>query len=280
MRQVNRLLRHARVARRQPPRPRWIAPLRRLAIPALAVAALSGTTYLTVETGLTAAAYERMRQQLRLAEDRLGLRVRDILTQGRQRTTRRELAAALASYEGQYILAVDLQAVRERLERLPWVRRATVKRLLPSTLLVRLEEHRPAALWRGPEGLRLIGTEGEAIPIEDLRAFRDLPLLHGAGAPARLPALHRLLRSEPELARRVTGAAWIGDRRWDLFVDGRTTVRLPEREAEKAWRLLAREERRSRLLERAIDAVDLRNPDWIVLRLNRRILRQPGRKAA
>ncbi len=280
MRQVNRLLRRHRVARRRPPQPRWMALLRRLAIPALALAALSGTTYLMVEAGWTAAAYQSLRGQLRLAEDRLGLRVRDILTQGRERTSRRELAAALASYEGQYILAVDLQAVRERLERLPWVRRATVKRLLPSTLLVRLDEHRPAALWRGPEGLRLIGTEGEAIPIEDLRPFRDLPLLYGAEAPARLPELRRLLRSEPELARRVTGAVRIGDRRWDLFFDGRTTVRLPERGAERAWRLLAREQRRSRLLERAIDAVDLRNPDWIVLRLNRQILRKPGRKAA
>ncbi len=280
MRQVNRLVRRSRAALRQPPRPRWLAPLRRLGILALVLGALSGMTYLMVETGYAAAAYERLRGQLRLAEDRLGLRVRDVLTQGRQRTSRPELTQALASYEGQYILAVDLQAVRQRLERLPWVRRATVKRLLPSTLLVRLEEHQPAALWRGPEGLRLIGRDGEAIPIEDLRAFRDLPLLYGDRAPAKAAALYRLLRSQPELARRVTGAALIGDRRWDVFIDGRTTVRLPEIEPEKAWRLLAREQQRSRILERAIDAVDLRNPGWIVLRLNDRILRKPGRKAA
>ncbi len=280
MRQVNRLLRRSRANLRRPPRPRWIAPLRRFAILALALAALSGTTYLMVEAGLTAAAYDTLRGKLRSAEDRLGLRVRDILTQGRERTPRRELQRALASYEGQYILTVDLQAVRERLERLPWVRRATVKRLLPSTLLVRLEEHRPTALWRGPEGLRLIGRDGETIPVEDLRPFRDLPLLYGAEAPARVPDLRRLLAGEPELARRVTGAALVGARRWDVFIDGRTTVRLPETAAERAWRLLAREQRRNRILDRAIDAIDLRSPGWIVLRPNRQILRQPGRKAA
>ena len=280
MRPVNRLRQRRRANLRRPPRPRWMAPLRRMAIPALAVVALSGTTYLMVESGLATAAYSAARGQLRSAEDRLGLRVRDILTQGRQRTSRRELQRALASYEGQYILAVDLQAVRERLERLPWVRRATVKRLLPSTLLVRLEEHRPTALWRGPEGLRLIGTDGETIPVEDLRAFRDLPLLYGSDAPSRVPELLRLLASAPELARRVTGAALVGARRWDVFVDGRTTVRLPETAAAEAWRLLAREQRRNRILERAIDVVDLRNPDWIVLRPNRQIPRQPGRKAA
>ena len=44
--------------------------------------------------------------------------------------------------------SVDLQGSRAAFESVPWVRRAVVRRVWPDKLVVRLEEHRPAALGR------------------------------------------------------------------------------------------------------------------------------------
>ena len=75
------------------------------------------------------------------------------------------------------------------------------------------------------------------------------------------------MAGEPALAARVTGARLVGERRWDIYLDGRIEVRLPAERPEAAWRRLAAEQRASEVIERAITAVDLRNPDWLTLEL-------------
>ena len=76
-----------------------------------------------------------------------------------------------------------------------------------------------------------------------------------------------VLASEPKLARRVSYAQLVGERRWNIYLDGRIEVRLPEREPEKAWRRLAAQHQENGLLGRAIKAVDLRHSAWLTLEL-------------
>ena len=75
------------------------------------------------------------------------------------------------------------------------------------------------------------------------------------------------MASEPDLAARVTGARLVGERRWDVYLDGRVEVRLPAERPEAAWRRLAAEQRASGVLARAITAIDLRNPDWLTVQI-------------
>jgi len=66
---------------------------------------------------------------------------------------------------------VDLERVRNSLEKLPWVREARVERRWPDTLVVSLTEHVPLARWNDDA---LVSEEGEVF---------------GAAASARLPRL-------------------------------------------------------------------------------------------
>jgi cell division protein FtsQ len=57
---------------------------------------------------------------------------------------------------------VDLDATREAFERLPWVRRADVRRRWPDTVELALEEHRAVAKWPALAGeQRLVNDHGE-----------------------------------------------------------------------------------------------------------------------
>ncbi|MGZ5187634.1 MAG: cell division protein FtsQ/DivIB, partial [Caldimonas sp.] len=60
-------------------------------------------------------------------------------------------------------LMLDLGAVRRAFETVPWVRHAVVQRVWPNRLRVRLEEHRPVALWGGgePGSEKLVNSFGE-----------------------------------------------------------------------------------------------------------------------
>ena len=88
-----------------------------------------------------------------------------------------------------------------------------------------------------------------------------------------------LVAGEPDLATHVTGARLVGERRWDIYLDGRIEVRLPAARPEVAWRRLAAEQRATAVIARAVTAVDLRNPDWLTLELPDTTI-QPARPRA
>jgi cell division protein FtsQ len=194
-----------------------------------------------------------------------GFVVGEVYVVGRSDTPKGDLINALGVRRGEAILAVDLDEVRDRLLALPWVREASVERQLPDTLVVRIAERRPLAIWQNQGQYAVIDERGEVLS-GDCSSFSHLPLVVGDDAPHHAAALIRLLATEPELAKRVKGAVRIGSRRWNISLAGGIDVRLPENDAEAAWRRLAEYHRQHRLLDKPISSVDLRLPDRIGVR--------------
>ena len=192
----------------------------------------------------------------------LGFAVREVYAAGRLRTDPEALRAGLGISIGQPILAIDPIATRERLEKLPWVERASVERLLPDRVQVRLIERQPLALWQRDGRFALIDRGGQVIApdvttlhgMSETAALADpeadpairwgqLRVLVGEAAPQHAARLFALLSTEPELWARVAAATWVGDRRWTLRLDNRIDVLMPEQNMLRAWRLLAQKAR-------------------------------------
>lgn len=279
MRQINRLAHRARFALRRPPEPRWRRAVRQLALTALLAGAAGTAAGLVWHGGLLDAPLADLRAAALSRAAAAGLVVDNITIEGRGHTSRAEVAAILQPHMNASILTVDLTAIQRRLESLPWVRDASVERRLPDALHARIEEHKPLALWRDGGRVRLVSEQGTVIPVTDVKPFVNLPLLDGADAPKHAQELFRLVATEPALARRVTAASRVGARRWNVYLDGRVEVRLPGERAEQAWHLLARKDRESEILARAVEAIDLRNPDYLVLRLMEEVVTAGGRRA-
>lgn len=247
--------------------PRWVP---RLLVGTAAMAVILG--YLAGVAHLTRSGWtgERL-ADIRTAIDRqiadAGFRVRSIRAHGLSKTETSALREALGVSLGEPILALDLPTLRRRAEALPWVRAATVERTLPDTLIVRVAEREPLALWQHRGAVALIDNTGAVIPGAPLAAFQDLPLITGRGAPRAAVGLLAVLNEAPELAGRVTAASYVEERRWDVIVDDRVTVQLPQFDARRAWLRLAKEERDHGLLERDILAVNIRNSEQWVFRL-------------
>jgi cell division protein FtsQ len=198
----------------------------------------------------------------------LGLVVNDIEVEGRETTDPATIMRALAADHGTPILAVSPSRAKQQLESLPWVRSASIERRLPHTLFVRLVERRPLAVWQHRGKQELIDRQGETIPVKDLGPFAKLPTVVGEDAPAHAAKLIEMLASEPELASRVTAAVRVDERRWNLRIDNAVDVMLPQENPAQAWSRLAQLERSNNLLKREVQAVDLRLPDRLVLRVH------------
>ena len=196
----------------------------------------------------------------------LGLVVRDIEVEGRETTDTATIMAALAADRGTPILGVSPSRAKQKLESLPWVRSAAIERRLPDTLVVRLVERHPLAVWQHAGKHELVDRDGAVIPVKDLTRFARLPTVVGDDAASHATALIDMLGREPELAARVTAAVRVDDRRWNLRIDNAIDVLLPESNPAEAWVRLAAQERANNLLQRDIQTVDMRLPDRLVLR--------------
>jgi cell division protein FtsQ len=77
-----------------------------------------------------------------------------------------EIRAAARVHLGAPLLFVDTGAVARRVERLPWVEHAHVRRDLPGTLTITVTDYVPTAYVRAPDGrVALIASTGRVVAI-------------------------------------------------------------------------------------------------------------------
>jgi len=145
------------------------------------------------------------------------LAVERIVVRGNHRLSSGEVVAVLDGLQGENLLRTDLAAWRERLLASPWVREATLRRLLPSTVEVTVREREPIGIGRLNGDLYLVDRAGMIIDAYGPRheGF-DLPIIDGLadstaqgvrdeGARAELAArVIAALRSKPAVARRLS----------------------------------------------------------------------------
>lgn len=227
---------------------------------ALATSIVGGGSYLLVTGGhLTAMA------QAILAD--AGLTIEKVDITGHKETSKRAVHEKLQLAKVRSLAGFDVWAARERLQQLPWVRNASVRKVYPNGLDVQLEERRAHARWQNAGRTYLIDNAGRVIAPLTSRRYDKLPLVVGAAADRRATALLAALTEYPAVRRRVSAAVFIGERRWDLMFDNGLEVKLPELGLAQALGELARLDQSHDLFKRDIVAVDLRLPDRLLLRL-------------
>jgi cell division protein FtsQ len=195
-----------------------------------------------------------------------GLRVTEIRIEGRANTPEPLLRAAIGVSPGDAILGFSLADARTRIETLTWVEHATVERRLPGTIVVKLDERRPFAVWQNQGKFALIDRDGQLVTDQDVSQFRHLPLVVGTGAPGAATALLDALMAHPGLQSRVIAAVRVGERRWNLRLNTGADILLPEGHEAAALDRLQQLQTDHALLDRPLQVVDLRLPDRLVIR--------------
>ena len=196
-----------------------------------------------------------------------GLSVDQVLVTGRNHTDRQSLVDALGIGLGDPMLTLDIETARARIASLAWVRDVAIEKRLPNTLVVILVERRPLALWQNDGAVTVVDAEGNIIDGAKPTDFAELMLVVGPDAPGHAAELLSVMEGVPDLQQRVAAAIRVGERRWNLRLDDGIDIQLPELDLNSAWVALADLDRTEQLLARDVQAVDLRFPDRLVLRL-------------
>ncbi len=264
---IDWLLMRQKPEARQRSMPRWLRRSMLMAFAGGMFALYLGGVMVLTRTGWIDARVAEITEAVSLRVADLGFRVRSVRVHGATKTETAALRKAIGIAEGEAIFGMDAKAAQRRVEELPWVRVATVERSLPDTIVVRVVEREPLALWQHDDQVALLDTMGVVVPGAPLADFSDLPLLAGDGVPEAAPQLMAMIGKNPALAPRVTAASYVERRRWDLLLDDRVWVKLPQQKALEALLRLADEDQEYGLLRRNILAVDVRNAENWVFRL-------------
>ncbi|MCW8916052.1 MAG: FtsQ-type POTRA domain-containing protein [Magnetovibrio sp.] len=258
--------------------PLWKRPQTIAMLSLVAISMIGAVGTWAWRTGLIEDTYLKAKwSAIKISTD-MGFTVQEVLVTGRGETARDDLMAALGIQRGAPILSYEFNDARRRVEDLPWVLQAQVERLLPDTVVVRLTERRPMALWQHRGTFSLIDDNGVVITQTELARYGNLIQVVGEDAPDHVGGLLELLETQPELHSMVRAAVRVGGRRWDLSLASGVNVRLPEDDAPEALARLAAFEMESGVLARDIRVLDLRVPDRVIVRRNVMPQRRPKRK--
>lgn len=211
---------------------------------------------------------DRVAELRRQIEARPEFRVSMMTVEGADPAIEEDVRALLALDFPMSSFDLDLAHLRARVETLPAVLGAGARLKSGGVLVIDIEPRRPVAVWRSPDGLRLVDETGKDFASLMRRAERsDLPLIAGRGAAESVEEVLRLHRVAGPLHDRLRGFVRIGERRWDVVLDRGQRVMLPEAGAVLALERTVALDAAQDLLSRDVARVDLRNPARPVLRL-------------
>ncbi len=196
----------------------------------------------------------------------MGLRLKAVHVEGASEAARADILKAADADIGRPMIGMDLDALRQRVEGVGWVKEARVIRLLPDTLMIVVVQRQQLAVWQNDGRTVVIDERGAVIPEADPRRFPQLPLIVGQGANEHAAEILPELATRPWLTSRLEALVRVDNRRWDLRLKDGSLVQLPAVDEEAALIQLEQLDHSSRILELGFERIDLRDPNMVAVR--------------
>jgi cell division protein FtsQ len=253
---------------------RWWLALIRTQVPrgagiAATVAIVLGTlTYGMIKGDHVPAVIAALKDARDLAANTAGFRIVSLALTGEHHISREQVLAAAGVTDRSSLLFLDVDETRERLKANSWIADATVLKLYPGELQIRIKEREAFALWQKERQVAVIADDGTVLDTYLAPRLLKLPLVVGSGADKQAKEFLALLDRYPQIRDQVRASILVGQRRWNLRLKNGLDVRLPEVGVASALERLVALDHEGKLLTRDIVAVDMRLADRVTVRLS------------
>lgn len=166
------------------------------------------------------------------------------------------------------LFCIDLASTKNSLEKLDLVKTAHIKLVLPSKLKIKILEEQPRFIIDNGNDIFLLNSDGKKIASfnHNTEKYKNLVLLHGDNVRKNIKNLKVILEQSPDLAKKITSARFISNRRWSLVVSSLTVLDLPEKSPEKAFKKLDLMNKRYGLLSDNLKKIDLRVKNRMIIK--------------
>jgi cell division protein FtsQ len=253
---------------------RWWLALIRTQVPrgagiaATVAIVLGALTYGMIKGDHVPAVIAALKDARDLAANTAGFRIVSLALTGEHHISREQVLAAAGVTDRSSLLFLDVDETRERLKANSWIADATVLKLYPGELQIRIKEREAFALWQKERQVAVIADDGTVLDTYLAPRLLKLPLVVGSGADKQAKEFLALLDRYPQIRDQVRASILVGQRRWNLRLKNGLDVRLPEVGVASALERLVALDHEGKLLTRDIVAVDMRLADRVTVRLS------------
>jgi cell division protein FtsQ len=197
-----------------------------------------------------------------------GFAIEDVKVSGNTQTSEIEILQLLGLDGTTSLVALDVDAARQKIATLPWVESVEVRKVYPKAVEVKLTEKTAYGIWQHGAELSLIEKNGTVIaPLRDNK-FASLPLFVGRDAETAAASIEAEFANWPDIRSHVKAFVRVAGRRWDLYLDDGVVIKLPEDNVQRALALLTKMNKDNDLLQRDVAAVDFRLEDRTAIQLS------------
>ncbi len=197
----------------------------------------------------------------------VGLKVEEVSIKGQVQASEREIIQSLDLKNHASMVLFDAASARSRIQAMPWIEEASIRKTYPGSIEIVLKERRPFALWQSGQNVSILDPQGRIIAALENDRFASLILLVGEGADMAGPAFLETLSNYTMVESRVRAAVLVAGRRWNLVLSNGLEVKLPETGLDEALGRAALLQAEDEILDRDIQTIDLRIPGRMAVRL-------------
>lgn len=198
----------------------------------------------------------------------LGFDVHSVTISGHRYMQERDILDVLGLSPGVSLMTFNVASAQQTLLREPWVKSASVRKIYPGKLQIKLIERAPFAVWQRGRIVSIVDRDGLVLDDFNEELHGNLPIVVGHGAQRKGAEFLAMMDEFPALRSRVRASMLHSQRRWDILLDNAITVKLPEEGVRDALvQLLVLDEEKS-ILSKDLVSVDMRLPDRLVMRLS------------
>jgi len=198
-----------------------------------------------------------------------GFALQDVILYGRHNTEKQNILKKTKFKYGQSIFRINLEDIKKDIEAIGWVKSVTIERFLPNRINIKITERKPIAIWQYNKKLNLIDKDGIVISNKNIHKFSYLKTVVGENANLKAIDFLKLITADKTMSQIVVAGVYISNRRWNLIILDKITVKLPYNEPKEAWQALGRYARKNNLLARPISVIDMRVPKKIFIKIHK-----------
>lgn len=168
------------------------------------------------------------------------------------------------------ILFISLSEIKHNIELLSrWVKNVDVQRILPNTIIITIEEHKPFAIWHHDNQFSIVDSTGYVI-INDYY-IDGLISIFGNNALSELDFVRSVVNSNTELSHEIHSFNYMQDKHWNVIFNNGLEVKLPQDNPNYAWNCLKKLHDELNIIKSNWKIIDLRTQNKIFIKKQKKL---------
>lgn len=185
--------------------------------------------------------------------------IKTVIINGSVNSDENQIRKSVIKYKANLIEPNSLK-IKDSVESNAWVKRASVKKIFPSTLLIEIIENDPFAIYLEEGKSYLIDIDGSIITQINLDNHQEkLLFVRGKSSSMFLETIIKDLSiGFPSLIKNLDELEFVEERRWNLKLKNNLLIKLPDENIQKSLSNLKSLFENQKVMESNIIEIDMR----------------------